>query len=207
MVVSALSIQIEKISMILFLRCNNFSGSKIKFMAFIMIFGSGKQRRKLGFMQSAASHMAAYKVGDRDKRPWGDYVVTGVGQNDKGEEYCEKRITVNPGQVLSLQSHEHRREHWVVEQGVLTVIRDNERLELAAGQDVRLARGSIHCMANLSGQPCTVRELQEGLCREDDIKRYVDAYGRGTERLTSQTAAESIALYKGIVDDIRKLNT
>ncbi len=153
---------------------------------------------------AAVSNLAAYKIGDTDNRPWGTYTVTGVGMNKAGEEYCEKSITVNPGQALSLQSHEYRREHWTVESGVLTVISDDQRLELKAGQDVRLPQGAIHCMANLGKEPCIVKELQEGLCREDDIKRYVDSYGRATETLTSPKAEASIALYNGILSEIRK---
>ncbi len=152
----------------------------------------------------AVNTLAAYKVGDTDNRPWGTYTVTGVGTNKAGEEYCEKSITVNPGQVLSLQSHEHRREHWTVESGVLTVVSDDQRLELKAGQDVRLPQGAIHCMANLGKVPCVVRELQEGICREDDIKRYVDSYGRATETSSSPKAEASIALYNEVLSEIKK---
>ena len=152
----------------------------------------------------AVNALAAYKVGDMDRRPWGTYTVTGVGTNENGEEYCEKSITVNPGQALSLQSHEHRREHWTVESGVLTVICDDRRMELEAGQDVRLPQGAIHCMANIGKEPCVVRELQEGICREDDIKRYVDSYGRATETLNSPKAEASIALYNAVLSEIKK---
>lgn len=148
--------------------------------------------------------MAAYKVGDSDERPWGRYEVTGVGKNDAGEEYCEKKIVVNPGQVLSLQSHECRREFWKVEDGVLTVVMDDQRLQLKAGESVRIPLGAIHCMANIGKTPCVVRELQEGICREDDIKRYVDTYGRGTETLTSAKAEASVALYNQILSEIKQ---
>ena len=46
-----------------------------------------------------------YTVGDSDTRPWGSYTVVAVGVNEGGEEFCEKEIVVNPGHILSLQSH------------------------------------------------------------------------------------------------------
>ncbi len=146
--------------------------------------------------------MDAYKIGDSDQRPWGSYVVTAVGTTEGGEEFCEKDITVKPGQILSLQSHEMRREHWRVTQGVLTVILDGKQLTLQTGEDVRIPLRGIHCMANLSDRACIVHERQEGVCREDDIKRYVDAYGRGTEAPSSHAAQASIDLYKKILGTI-----
>ena len=131
-------------------------------------------------MQSAQikSDLDSYQVGDSDQRPWGHYVVTAVGATNSGEEYCEKEITVNPGQILSLQSHEHRRELWTVLEGTLTVVVDNKSLTLGKGQSVTIPLTAIHCMANLGDTPCIVHERQIGLCSEDDIIRYVDAYGR-----------------------------
>lgn len=148
--------------------------------------------------------MAAYRVGDSDERPWGSYVVLAVGVKN-GEEYCEKRITVNPQRILSLQSHEHRRETWIVEQGALTVIVDGTQKELQAGDSISVPEGAIHCMANMGDEPCIVRERQEGICREEDIRRYIDAYGRNTELPGSHTASKSITLYELIVSDINRL--
>ena len=68
-----------------------------------------------------------YSINDWDERPWGNYVVTGIGLHGQ-EEFCEKRIMVYPGRILSLQSHRHRRETWKVEKGALTVILDGERI-------------------------------------------------------------------------------
>lgn len=144
---------------------------------------------------------AAYAVGDTDTRPWGSYTVVAVGKND-GEEYCEKEIIVNPGQILSLQSHEHRREHWMVKQGVLTVALDGKRLELTKGDEVRIPLRAVHCMANLGKDSCIVREIQAGICREEDIARYMDAYGRGTA--DDPRAASSLAVYQQILTELKK---
>lgn len=146
-----------------------------------------------------------YHVGDRDERPWGHYVVTGAGIAPNGEEFCEKTITVKPGQVLSLQAHSMRRETWTVKSGILTAVRDSERVEVLPRQSIFIPVGSIHCMANLGETDCVVEERQEGVCREEDIKRYMDAYNRNTEILASPTARDSFAIYQGILDEIKDI--
>jgi mannose-6-phosphate isomerase len=152
-----------------------------------------------------ASTMTEYKVGDSDQRPWGHYVVTAVGVNEKGEEYCDKEITVLPGQVLSLQSHELRRETWKVLRGTLTVLLDGESIEMIEGEEIHIPEKSIHCMANLSDdRDCVVFERQEGLCREEDIKRYIDAYGRGTEAPKGEAAVNSITAYNEIIAALKE---
>jgi mannose-6-phosphate isomerase len=148
-----------------------------------------------------------YQVGDCDTRPWGSYTVTAVGKNAAGEEICEKEIRVDVGQVLSLQSHTLRREYWKVIAGQLTVLVDDRKITLSAGQDIHIPTGAIHCMANLSSAVCVVREVQEGICREDDITRYIDAYGRSTEDITDDKAAACVALYQDILASLGKTLT
>jgi mannose-6-phosphate isomerase-like protein (cupin superfamily) len=145
-----------------------------------------------------------YRVGDMDIRPWGSYTVTAVGVKDTGEESCVKEIQVNPGHILSLQSHEHRREHWKVMSGILTVVLDGERLKLKTGEDVRVPKGSIHCMANLSKEPVVVQEIQQGICREEDITRYMDAYGRGTAESSDARVVKSVEVYKTLIAELKK---
>lgn len=148
--------------------------------------------------------MEEYRVGDKDVRPWGNYAVTDVGRGKNDEEFCEKIITVHPGRMLSLQSHTLRRETWTVEEGVLTVLLDGKRIEVPAGEAVHIPRGSLHCMANLGQADCVVRERQEGMCRESDIRRYVDAYGRAMEKSRSPRVRESIRAYEEILAEIKK---
>lgn len=148
-----------------------------------------------------------YRVGDHEARPWGNYVVTGIGTNDAGEEFCTKDITVAPGAALSLQSHDLRRETWTVKSGELTVILDDQRILLTEGQSVDIPLQAIHCMANLSTTFCVVAELQVGTCREADIKRYVDTNGRQTEPLTTPKAQASVALYNQVAAEIQLMKT
>jgi len=154
---------------------------------------------------SQKSPAGAYKVGDRDNRPWGHYIVTGTGKTADGEEYCEKKIVIEPMQILSLQSHNLRRETWTVKRGTLTALRDGTRAELSAGESIHIPAGSLHCMANLDEENCIVEERQEGICREDDIKRYVDIYSRGTEASASSQALRSLAAYHAILVDMNTI--
>jgi mannose-6-phosphate isomerase-like protein (cupin superfamily) len=147
---------------------------------------------------------ARYAVGDMDIRPWGTYVVQAVGVNAAGEESCEKEIHINAGQALSLQSHDHRRENWRVMGGELTVILDGKRVTLQAGQSIQIPKGSIHCMANLTERTCIVKELQHGICREEDIHRYFDRAGRPTVESGEEKVVMSVALYKQLLDELDK---
>jgi mannose-6-phosphate isomerase-like protein (cupin superfamily) len=146
-----------------------------------------------------------YQVGERGDRPWGHYIVTDTGKTADGEEFCEKSITIRPLQILSLQSHQLRRETWTVKRGVLTVLLDGQRIDLLSGEALHIPVGSIHCMANLGDEDCIVQERQEGICREADIKRFMDVYRRDTENLASPVATESFTAYRTILVDINKI--
>lgn len=147
--------------------------------------------------------MAAYVVGEKGFRPWGVYEVIGVGTNAQGEEYCEKEITVHPGQILSLQSHEYRREVWTVKKGRLEVVLNGKKHSLIAGDTIEIPLHAIHCMANPSQMTDTVvYERQIGMCREDDIIRYIDAYGRAPQSTDAEIKA-SIDLYNEIKEAIK----
>ncbi len=115
------------------------------------------------------------------RRPWGSYTVLGEAPG-----YKIKRIEVNPGGRLSLQSHAHRSEHWVVLSGVATVTRDQERFEVRPNESTFVPLGARHRLENLGGEPVQIIEVQVGeRVVEEDITRYDDVYGR--EPSTSQT--------------------
>jgi mannose-1-phosphate guanylyltransferase / mannose-6-phosphate isomerase len=110
----------------------------------------------------------------RDHRPWGwfESVVAGEG-------FQVKRILVNPGAKLSLQSHVHRAEHWVVVAGTATTTVDKTVQTLAAGQTVYIPIGAIHRLENRGTVPMVLIEVQIGsYLGEDDIVRYEDIYAR-----------------------------
>lgn len=128
-------------------------------------------------MNNTASSLPGYTIGETDTRPWGTWEVLDAGiEND--EEFCIKKITVIPQGVLSLQSHQFRREEWTVLQGVLEVTRNDDIITLHAGDSIDIPCGAKHRMANRGTTNTIVKEIQRGICREDDIIRYEDIYGR-----------------------------
>jgi len=111
----------------------------------------------------------------RVARPWGWYDSIDVGQNHQ-----VKRITVRPGESLSLQMHHHRAEHWVVVSGTAEVINGNTHMILSENQSTYIPRGQTHRLSNPGTVPLEIIEVQTGsYLGEDDIVRMEDAYGRG----------------------------
>lgn len=146
--------------------------------------------------------MASHAIGTKDMRPWGNFEVRNLISKD-GIEYCEKLITVEPGQVLSLQSHHHREEFWLVQDGYLTAIAGHKRHYLGKTETLHVPLGVIHTMANLSNRPLLVHELQKGVCREDDIVRYCDNYGRSIATDGPPGLIFSLGHYKTILSEAK----
>jgi len=108
------------------------------------------------------------------ERPWGYYVVLA---NEKDIKI--KRITVNPGQRLSLQKHHHRQEHWFIHQGQAVVTLSDKDIHLTAGQAIDIPCQHIHRIANTGQSPLVFIEIQTGsYFGEDDIERLEDDYKR-----------------------------
>ena len=111
----------------------------------------------------------------RDYRPWGWYESLVLGPR-----FQVKRIVVNPGAALSLQSHHHRSEHWIVVAGTAKVTIDDEVKLVCENQSVYIPLGAVHRMENPGKLPLTLIEVQTGsYFGEDDIIRYDDMYARG----------------------------
>jgi mannose-1-phosphate guanylyltransferase/mannose-6-phosphate isomerase len=90
-----------------------------------------------------------------------------------------KRITVKPGQSLSLQRHSHRSEHWIVVAGTATVTRDDEVIAVAKNQSTYIPIGAKHRLENRGEVLLEIIEVQVGeYLGEDDIERFDDCYGR-----------------------------
>ena len=107
-------------------------------------------------------------------RPWGFYTVLAQGKG-----FLTKMIQVNPGQKLSIQSHNHRSEHWVVLSGVAKVVLEGKELILSPGHSVDIPVKAIHSLQNPYEEELKVIEVQKGdLLIEEDIIRYEDMYGR-----------------------------
>tara|TARA_R110002049_G_scaffold117332_2_gene270543 strand:+ start:129754 stop:131175 length:1422 start_codon:yes stop_codon:yes gene_type:complete len=110
----------------------------------------------------------------RDYRPWGWYESLVIGGR-----FQVKRIVVNPGAALSLQSHHHRSEHWIVVEGTARVTVDKDVRLIAENQSVYIPLGAVHRMENPGKVPMVLIEVQTGTyLGEDDIIRYEDVYAR-----------------------------
>jgi mannose-6-phosphate isomerase-like protein (cupin superfamily) len=116
----------------------------------------------------------SYEVGASDTRPWGSWRVIDVGVG-----YAVKRITVEPGNILSLQRHQHRSEHWTVVQGLARVRVGDEELELGPNEAVYIPPQALHRIQNVGAQSMVFIEVQCGaILDENDIERIEDTYGR-----------------------------
>lgn len=107
-------------------------------------------------------------------RPWGFYTVLAQGNG-----FLTKLIHVNSGQKLSVQSHNHRSEHWVVLSGTAKVILEDQEQLLNTGRSIDIPVKAIHSLQNPYEEELEIIEVQLGeLLIEDDIVRYEDIYGR-----------------------------
>lgn len=110
----------------------------------------------------------------RDHRPWGWYETLALA-----ERFQVKRIVVKPGAALSLQSHFHRSEHWIVVSGTARVTVDDTVTLVTENQSIYVPVGSVHRMENPGKVPMVLIEVQTGAyLAEDDIVRYEDVYAR-----------------------------
>lgn len=107
-------------------------------------------------------------------RPWGKY-----DSIDNGERYQVKRITVKPGEKLSIQMHHHRAEHWIVVSGTAKVTNGDNTFLLTENESTYIPIGVTHALENPGKLPLEMIEVQSGsYLGEDDIVRFEDLYGR-----------------------------
>ncbi|MEM7240135.1 MAG: mannose-1-phosphate guanylyltransferase/mannose-6-phosphate isomerase [Pseudomonadota bacterium] len=110
----------------------------------------------------------------RDHRPWGWFETLVLA-----ERYQVKRIVVKPGAALSLQSHFHRSEHWILVTGTARVTVGDEVKLLTENQSIYIPLGAIHRLENPGKVNMELIEVQTGIyLGEDDIVRYEDVYAR-----------------------------
>lgn len=115
-----------------------------------------------------------YKLHREVYRPWGKYDSV-----DVGERYQVKRITVKPGEKLSIQMHHHRAEHWIVVSGTASVTIDKQTTMVTENESVYIPIGAVHALENPGKIPLELIEVQSGAyLGEDDIVRFEDRYGR-----------------------------
>ena len=108
------------------------------------------------------------------EKPWGSYQVL-----DQGTHYTVKKIIVNSGGKLSLQSHQHRSEYWIIAEGEAVVTINDEIKTLKENETIFIPRESKHRLANESAKKLIIIELWYGdILDENDIERFEDIYER-----------------------------
>ena len=118
--------------------------------------------------------IAQAEISSKDHRPWGWFESLALG-----DCFQVKRICVKPGAALSLQSHKHRSEHWIVVEGTARVTIDDEVKLVSEGQSVYVSLGAKHRLENPGESSMVLIEVQIGsYLGEDDIVRYEDVYAR-----------------------------
>ena len=129
-----------------------------------------KERKE--FKEITKFHVTVY-------RPWGSYT-----ELERGERYRIKRITVNPGEELSLQLHYHRSEHWVVVKGTAKVVLEDsdgnlKEVFVCENESIYVPKTKKHKLINPGKVPLELIEIQVGeYVEEDDIIRFEDKYNR-----------------------------
>lgn len=126
------------------------------------------------FAELKARGHEAHRLHRTVHRPWGTYTVI-----EEGSGFKIKRIEVKPGASLSLQSHRHRSEHWIVVDGIATVVNGDREMQVAQNESTFIPAGNRHRLSNLGPRPLVIIEVQSGgYLGEDDIVRFDDRYGR-----------------------------
>ena len=130
--------------------------------------------RSHGWSTSKFKSKIVDSLNEVDERPWGKYEVLLDVDNVK-----VKRITVNPGQRLSYQYHNKRKEQWTIVEGNLTIVLDDEKVFRNKGESITIPLGAKHRAWNENDEPVIFIEVQTGTYfGEDDIIRIEDDYAR-----------------------------
>ena len=107
-------------------------------------------------------------------KPWGSYQII-----DQGENFVVKKIVVKPYGKLSLQSHKHRSEHWIIVEGRAEVTINDNITTLEPNQNTYIPPETKHRLANNYDKNLILIEVWYGKnLDEEDITRYEDVYNR-----------------------------
>lgn len=131
------------------------------------------------FKMNSSSSILANWTRETEQRPWGSFTTYEVGKG-----YKVKTLSVNPGQRLSLQYHNHRAEYWTVLSGYgVAYIGDQDNFllpfEISQGSTLHIPKGVHHRVSCAGDVPLVIMEAQIGdYVGEDDIVRLQDDYAR-----------------------------
>ena len=135
-----------------------------------MLFGIGGDKR-----QSSSNLVSSQKKDFLSvEKPWGNYKNLFSGKN-----FLVKKIEILSNQAISLQSHEHRDEHWIIIQGKGKIQIKDSIKTIETNEHIFIPKGTKHRIFNEEKETLEIIELQYGdLISEEDIKRFKDLYNR-----------------------------
>lgn len=110
------------------------------------------------------------------ERPWGSF-----RQYAHNAPCTVSLMTVQPGRRLSLQSHRHRAELWIVLDAGAVVQVGNQERECQAGEEIWISAGERHRLGCRGDRPVRVLEVAFGDWQQADIRRYADDFARPKE--------------------------
>jgi mannose-6-phosphate isomerase-like protein (cupin superfamily) len=105
-------------------------------------------------------------------KPWGEF-----RQFTLNQESTIKTLTINFGEILSLQTHTTREEYWYVLEGHPKITLGNEVFDASPGQEIFVTQGQKHRIA-ASLDTVVILEIAYGHFDEEDIVRLEDKYNR-----------------------------
>lgn len=122
---------------------------------------------------------------DREDRPWGWYEIVDT-------EPVTKILCINPGGMLSLQTHEDRMERWIpLRSGLISYVNkwsdslqswDKQTATLMKhGNTYSVGFKDKHRLINPTEYSIKMIEIMTGKYDEDDIVRYQDIYDRNVQ--------------------------
>ena len=133
------------------------------------VFGVGGEDKK-----NSSSWILTEWKSPKTERPWGYYRIL----HENGKEVKVKELTVDPGQCLSMQKHEHRAEHWFIVEGtaeIYTINRSTDQELIGVfhkHQSLHISKTQWHQLCNPGNVPLKIVEIQYGeQCIEEDIER------------------------------------
>ena len=112
-------------------------------------------------------------------KPWGWYLTI-----EENTDFKVKRIFVKPNQRFSLQYHNEREEHWTILDGIGTITQGEVESTIRSGEYAYIKKGQIHRL-KAGDDGIDFIEVQRGICKENDIVRLEDDYGRIDNKPTS----------------------
>lgn len=106
--------------------------------------------------------------------PWGRYETLFSSLSFK-----VKLLYIKPKERISCQSHQRRREHWIVVSGRGEVTLNTQAQKIKAEDYIVVPQGEKHRLKNTGKKELVVLEAQFGdPCIEEDITRHEDDYNR-----------------------------